>query len=301
MKKFVKYAFFSAVLLISGIIILLMYVSANHNDIVNYISEKNANKSSFILIGNAPFAQFKVGNRTGTALVDTGSTISGIDVSKLESRYYSSAGSINVTSVFNTSDQNLYLLSSLKVLGREITDVLVTSSGSDGLNIIGSPEIFSRDKLFLTKHNIYYDDKAAIEVLNRNKIPVVVIRDRDNTGKTSAVYLKLNINGIDELVLLDTGLSTLLTATNADLKSGNKSFLPSVRLLRTYNDTTIKTSYSYDAVIKIGTNEIISDYDVIENFIKPRARFYLGPKIFDYYAIYFDFGKKEFYFVDINS
>lgn len=260
----------------------------------------NDGENEFKLIGKTIYVNYCVGNVNDTAIIDTGATISSVNMSEVSPKYYQQVGTRSVSAIFKNQQHNLYQLKQFSFLGKNVHMPIVTDSNNSGLNVIGSPEIFGSDKVLLSKNGIFFDDEINKHIEGLDKIPVNANRIIDINGKTQAIYFKLNINGVSEKVLLDTGIAELLTATDVNIKNNSKSIFPSFSLLKTANGLNFSTAYSYDAVISISDKKILTKYKAINNWHKPRARYHLGAEIFNYYSILFDFKNYNYYFIPVS-
>lgn len=279
---------------------IVAHIHLNYFDARKSIAKNNGCQNEFKRIGNTIYANYRIGNVYDTAVIDTGATISSFDLSNVSPEFYQEIGTRSVSAIFKNQTHKLYQLKNFSFIGRNVQMPIVTGSNNNGLNIIGSPEIFGSEKVLLSNNGIFFDDEINKCIEGINKIPVNVNRIIDIHGKTKAIYFKMNINGINERVLLDTGIAELLTATDINIINESKSIFPSISLLKTANGLSFSSAYSYDATITIADIKIPTKYKAINNWNNPRARYYLGAEILNHYSILFDFKNYKYYFIPVS-
>lgn len=296
--KFLKYFFVGTLLLAFLIMVVAAY---QYIDILKFHAEKDkVRNNEFIFLDRKPFGQFKIGNYSSVAVIDTGATQNMIKISKIENKYLHYVKESAIGTVFDLNQYSIYRADEFYVLGRKASDNAIRSSEKSKVNVIGSPEIFSRDRVLISKSGLFYDNEIDQQIHLLDKIPIKVSVDRGRAGFVYAVYYQILIDGLPERVLLDTGISDLITATRP-VSDDKKIGTTKIKFIGTAGGIDLVRAKMYQANIQIGDKKIETDYLAFNDWVNPRAKFYLGSEILNYYSLYFDFKKNQFFLIDVKN
>lgn len=301
MKKKIKFLQYSFVGILLLAFLLMLVAAYQYIDILKFNAEKDKVKNNeFIFLDRKPFGKFKIGNYSSVAVIDTGATQNMIKISKIEKQYLRYVKESTIGTVFDLNQYSIYRADEFYVLGRKASDNAIRSSVKTKVNVIGSPEIFSRDRVLISKAGLFYDSEIDSQIRLLDKIPVKVSVDRGRDGFVYAVYYQIIIDGLPERALLDTGIPDLITATrsvNDDKKIGTTK----IKFIGTAGGINLVRAKMYQAKFQIGDKKLETNYLAFNNWVNPRAKFYLGSEILNYYSLYFDFRKNQFFLIDVKK
>lgn len=301
MKKFTRVLiiFFLAILLLA--LIVTWVASYKYNEALNYLAEKKGvEPNEFLYLAEKPHGNFKIGNHSGFAVIDTGATGNSINIENVEKSYLTYVGDTNGKAIFYSYKSAIYMADEFYVLGRKAIDTAIQVSEHNKFNIIGSSEIFSRDRVLISKKGLFYDNEINAQINQLRKIPIKVSIDRGKNGNVLAVFYQLLIDDAPERVLLDTGISNLLTLTGS-VGDDEKNGTTKIKYIGTAEGNKLVKTKSYQAKVQLGEITLQTEYLALNDWINPRAKFYLGSEILNYYSLYFDFKKYQFFLIELRK